>query len=181
MALATFLRAFLVLMLALLCVSCAASTLQVSFIEAATWYLTHPKSPFAEHQPELFIYRDIVALYKIMIAQTNHRRSIKLHRWTTEDVAIKWRVKEVNRARTMIDLNLEICGEEAVCLDALPIWSAADAGSYVTDVAYPSEDDVLHCLSLPSFGDVLSEEDSELLISVSEQNMCRTAHVRNGN
>jgi hypothetical protein len=164
-----------------LVVSCAAPSLQVSFIEAATWYLTHPKSPFAEHQPELFIYRDIVALYKIMIAQTNHRRSIKLHRWTTEDVAIKWRVKEVNRARTMIDLNLEICGEEAVCLDALPIWSAADAGSYVTDVAYPSEDDVLHCLSLPSFGDVLSEEDSELLISVSEQNMCRTAHVRNGN
>jgi hypothetical protein len=38
---------------------------QISFLEAATWYLTHPKSPFQEHQPELFIYRDIVTMYKV--------------------------------------------------------------------------------------------------------------------
>jgi len=38
---------------------------QISFVEAATWYITHPKSPFQEHQPELFIYRDIVAIYKV--------------------------------------------------------------------------------------------------------------------
>jgi len=138
---------------------------QVSFIEAATWYLTHPKSPFAEHQPELFVYRDIVALYKIMVSQTDHRRSIKVHRWSTADVALKWRVKEVNKARTMIDINIELCGEEAVCMDALPVTSAADASSYITDVAMPTEDDCLHCLTLPSFGDVLSEEDSELLLS----------------
>jgi len=79
-----------------------------------------------------------------------------------EDAALKWRVKEVNKARTMIDLNLEVCGEEAVCLDALPVVSAADASAYIPDVHLPSEDDVLHALNLPSFGDVLSEEDSEV-------------------
>jgi len=138
---------------------------QVSELEAKTFYLTHPKSPFLEHQPEFFIYRDIIAYYHIMVAQTDHRRSIKIHRWNKEDATLKWRVKEVNRAKTMIDINIELCGEEAACLDSLPIYSAADAGSYVTDVVAPTEDDVLHSLVLPSFGDILSEEDAEQLLS----------------
>lgn len=151
---------FLVCLLSFLMCCCC-----FSCVQAATWYLTHPKSPFAEHQPELFIYRDIVAMYKIAISQTDHRRSIKVHRWTTQDVALKWRVKEVNKAKTMIDINIEVCGEEAVCLDALPIYSAADASSYVPEVHQPSEDDVLHALNLPSFDSILSEEDAELLLT----------------
>ena len=34
-----------------------------------------------------------------MISQTDHRRSIKVHRWNKDDTALKWRIKEVNKVR----------------------------------------------------------------------------------
>jgi len=52
---------------------------QISFVEAATWYITHPKSPFQEHQPELFIYRDIVAIYKVSRGHRAHTALSAFH------------------------------------------------------------------------------------------------------
>jgi len=67
----------------------------------------------------------------------------------------------------MIDLNIGAFGQEAICLDTVPQFSAADPAVYLNDkeLKKPTEDDVLHCLNLPSFDDIMSEEDAEKLLS----------------
>jgi hypothetical protein len=78
---------------------------------------------------------------------------------------LDWKIKEVNKAKTIIDLTVGGFEEEALCLDTANQFSAADASSYLTDVPRPTEDDVLHLLNLPSFDEVMSEEDAEKLLS----------------
>ena len=52
-----------------------------SFIEAATWYLTHPKSPLAKEHPELLALRDTAPL-RVLVTDTTHRRHVKPQRTT---------------------------------------------------------------------------------------------------
>lgn len=137
----------------------------VSFIESATFYLINDQSPLVENHPEFKIYRDLVMLYKLVLADTTHRRSIKLHRWMPHHANLFWRIKEVNRAKTMVDLNVGGFNQPALIDDCKAIVSPADLEVYMEDVKWPTEDDVLHLKNVPNFDDTLSDEDSEQLLS----------------
>jgi Ca2+-binding EF-hand superfamily protein len=137
----------------------------ISFIESATWYLTNVSSPLLENHPEFAIYRDIVILYKMMLADTDHRRSVKLSRWNTESANNAWTIKEVNRNKTQVEINVASFGQPMLYLDNKPQASVADVQFYIPDQIDPTEDDVLHLKNVPTFDDTLSAEDSEQLLS----------------
>ena len=63
---------------------------------------------------------------------------------------------ELNKAKTMADLNIAAFGQPSLCIDTKPPYSPADVASYLPDVKFPTEDDVLHCKILPTFNDMLS-------------------------
>ena len=57
-------------------------------------------------QLQLVLYRDTVFLYKLMVADHTHIRSIKLKRWTKDQAVLDWRLKELSRNRDSARLNV---------------------------------------------------------------------------
>ncbi len=129
---------------------------QASLLEMITFFFVDPKSPLIKENPEFAIYRDVVFLYKLMLAEPTHRRAPKLRRWQKDQATPQWSLKELNKAKTMADLNIAAFGQPSLVIDNKPPYSPADTGSYLPEVKFPTEDDVLHCKTLPSFNDMLS-------------------------
>jgi hypothetical protein len=141
-----------------------------SFLEMATFYFMDGKSPLVKDNPEFVIYRDVVALYKLMLAEPSHRRSPKLRRWQIHQATLHWSLKELNKAKTMADLNVGVFGIPDVCIDNPKVpYSPADIRSYLPEVKFPTEDDCLHSKQLPNFSDMLSQEVRTLTMGSSHR------------
>lgn len=74
---------------------------ETSYIEMVTRYMIDGKSPLVERQPELGLYRDMVFLYKLSMADHTHRRAIKLKRWTKDQGVLDWSIKGLYHGHTI--------------------------------------------------------------------------------
>jgi len=160
-----------------------------SFIENIADQLTNQdeKHPFVRKLPEFGIYRDLTLFFKMMVADTTHNRSVKLLSYEKNSAKLRWTVLGPNPRRTACNIMVRSGFEVrhvpdisrqlrdmrawAWMLDRTEVASAANIRTYLTafknraETESPSEDDVLHELTLPDFSDRLSEEDSEKLLS----------------
>ncbi len=144
------------------------------------------KNPFVSRIPEFGLFRDITILYKLLVANTEEHRSIKLANYERTNALMEWQTHGANQKKTECYIlvssgfeprhvpMLQRGDPRGRCwlLDRTEVPGVADARTYLSafkrraETEQPTEDDVLHELSLPSFNERLNEENAETLLSL---------------
>jgi hypothetical protein len=133
---------------------------QVSMLECLMFYYTDARSPLLKNHKDFVIYRDLVLLYKIMVADHHPRKSPKLQRWNYSSATPNWSIKgtiflvfyifhwivpllritldafflfclEFDRPKTMCDLNVACFNQPSVSIENKLPYSPADAQVYM--------------------------------------------------
>ncbi len=109
------------------------------------FYYVDKRSPLLKNHKEFVIYRDLIFLYKLMVAEYHPRKSPKLMRWQKDQAAPYWEIKEFDPRKTLVDLNVACFSLPCVSIESKLPYSPTDAQNYIPDQKQPpTEDDVLH-------------------------------------
>lgn len=151
-----------------------------------------PESALAEAAPEFGLMRDIAALYKFLATMQTRESELfqrcagrsemrhwsrclssddpvsstkNLVGWSSNIQPLKWELANVRGQ----DMNMAdvICrfGDRVLYFGEGPVVHSPADLSNIIERPRPSEDDVLHASNLPTFGDTLRREESEMLLS----------------
>eukprot|EP00756_Hemistasia_phaeocysticola_P010307 Hpha_TRINITY_DN15008_c2_g11::TRINITY_DN15008_c2_g11_i1::g.123864::m.123864 len=107
-------------------------------------------------------YRDVVFYFKYFM-QTNTAAFPPTALYTQFQAQLTWGFNPQNDAFTVSSLGVELTTAARRDKHRWPSYSVATRFTFPEE-AY-SEDDLLHIKSLPSFGDLIGQRDSELLLS----------------
>ncbi len=160
-------------------------------MEALMEWMLGDATPLANEHPEFALTRDVVALYKFLATMESREAELMRRRVSSEDnrympwslsfddegggtfahslhpSPLRWEVTNF-RGTDMDTADVDIKGFGGRKLrwgEGVAVQSPADVARLLPGMTLASEDDVLHAEKLPTFGDTLSREESETLLS----------------
>ena len=159
-----------------------------SEMEALTNWLIDPNTPLAHEHPEFGMLRDMTLVFKFLATMEPRDEELMRRRMPVREYApwslsfdeggrrgwfslrpqpLVWEIVGVRGADLDIaDLDVTGFGERKLAYGEGPIvHSPCDPSRHIDAHPPVSEEDVLHADLLPTFGDTLSREESEMLIS----------------
>ncbi|CAK9107070.1 Calmodulin [Durusdinium trenchii] len=164
-------------------------------IEALMEWMTSPSSQLAQEHPEFGLLRDMACLYKFMATMESRESELQRQRiapseyvsWglSFEDHSMESSTFHTRRSVFGNGLRWEVLNYRGLDLDTadvqvtafgdrkiffgegLVVHSPADISAILNHSGdhRPTEDDILHSDALPNFGDTLSRQESEMLLS----------------
>jgi len=164
-------------------------------IEALMEWMTSPGTPLAQEHPEFGLFRDMACMFKFLATMESRESELQRQRiapseyvsWglSFEDTSMQSNAFHTRRSFFGNSLRWEVLNYRGVDLDTADVQVTAfgdrkfffGEGSVVHSPAdisailsfsgnhRPTEDDILHQDSLPNFGDTLSRQESEMLLS----------------
>lgn len=164
-------------------------------IEALLEWMTSPSTPLARDHPEYGLLRDMACMYKFMSTMESRESELQRQRiasneyvsWglSFEDTSmesgafhtrrnflggsLRWEVVNYRGLDLdTADVQVTVFGDRKVFFgEGLVVHSPADIGAILNHSGpqRPTEDDILHSDALPNFGDTLSRQESEMLLS----------------
>ncbi|GBG26808.1 Hypothetical Protein FCC1311_030302 [Hondaea fermentalgiana] len=164
-------------------------------IEALLEWMTAPGTPLARDHPEYGLLRDMCCMYKFLSTMESRESELQRQRiasseyvsWglSFEDTSmeagafhtrrtflgggLRWEVVNYRGLDLdTADVQVTVFGDRKIFFgEGLVVHSPADIGAILnhTGPQRPTEDDILHADALPNFGDTLSRQESEMVLS----------------
>eukprot|EP01107_Rhizomastix_libera_P015447 TRINITY_DN5841_c0_g1_i1.p1 TRINITY_DN5841_c0_g1~~TRINITY_DN5841_c0_g1_i1.p1 ORF type:complete len:4156 (-),score=944.82 TRINITY_DN5841_c0_g1_i1:134-11092(-) len=165
----------------------------ITELQAEMDWLTQDRNILRQDYPEFYYTRDMVMLYKFLATLTTKEEELLLKR--RQDLAsieklryelsfessginnriggfrfrpavLVWEVNQILEQQEVAFVKVSLGGREIQLVEGSVLRSPSAVAPHLgTEVKMPTEDDVIHAKSLPTFGDTLSREESELLFS----------------
>ena len=157
-------------------------------MEALMDWMLSDRSQLAQDHPEFHMLRDMAALYKFLATMETREAELLRKRmelrpvywklsfeestgmryadWRTQVRPLQW--EAVNfRGYDMdtADVMITAFGGREIQFGEGPVVNSPSNVSTILQLPTPSEDDILHCDKLPTFGGTISREESEQLLS----------------
>ncbi|TFJ87145.1 hypothetical protein NSK_001478 [Nannochloropsis salina CCMP1776] len=162
-----------------------------SEMEALMEWMLGDATALANEHPEFALTRDVVALYKFLVTMESREAELMRRRVSTEEnrymswslsfddegggrfahslhpTALRWEVTNFRGLdKDTADVNISgFGGRKLQWGEGAAVQSPADVARILPGLTSASEDDILHTEKLPTFGDTLSREESETLLS----------------
>lgn len=151
------------------------------------WMLSD-RTALAQDHPEFHMMRDMALLFKFLVTMETREAELLRRReemrlgsfklsfeetsyygrsfWKSQIMPLRW--EAVNfRGQDMdtADVSVDAFGGREIFFGEGPVVHSPTNVSLMLDIPHPTEDDILHFDKLPTFGNTISREESELLLS----------------